>query len=879
MLLAGVLIDPAYAQERSAHKAEGAAANFGISLAVGGDALYIGEPLTGGGSGAIFMYTEGDEGWQESQRLEANAASSGDGFGWSMALEGSVLVVGAPARDNSIGAAYVFRQDINTGVWAQEAVLSAADGLAEDRFGHTVAICDDVIVVGAPSHNRLAGAAYVFRQDATTGAWAQEAKLVAPDGLPTEWFGWAVAVVDSIAIIGAPFHDGGDGAAYLFEHEFGTQNWTPLQKLDGSRVGGVPSNFGHALAVSLSNDHIMVGAPAYDAGGAVFIYDRNEAGAWTQRQVRRGALNDNLGWSLAVQGEYMVIGALGEDNQAGAAHIIEWVSDTGNWAFRQKLVGSAVESGHLFGSRVAVTGQRALAWSQRENQGDGAVYLFKRDATGTNTWREEARFASKNARPEAVIGTRIACEGGQAGAFPCDSVDLLAYLPPPNIGGPGRLNDIWGWTDPASGKEYALVGRDDGTAFIDVSSPRFPTFLGVLPTHTVNSGWRDIKTYADHAFIVSEAPEHGMQVFDLTQLRTVSAPPVTFAATAHYSNTASAHNIGINEESGFAYIVGARGGGQTCGGGLHMVDIRTPTSPTFAGCFTDLSTGQGGGGYTHDVQCVIYQGPDAEHQGKEICIGSNENAISIADVSDKSNPVALSVATYPNVGYTHQGWLTEDHRHFFLDDEADEFSFGFNTRTLIWDFTDLDDPQLLSEYFAETTTTDHNQYVVGNFVYQANYSGGLRILDITTVDDPVEVGFFDTSPGDIGGGAWSVYPFFESGLIVVSGISEGLFVVAPAGAAVATEEEEVPEAFTLSPAYPNPFNPATTLMLTLPQATSVTVTVYDMLGRAVAELHRGLLAAGVHPMAFSGEGLPSGTYLVRATGAAGFVTQTVSLVK
>ena len=524
---------------------------------------------------------------------------------------------------------------------------------------------------------------------------------------------------------------------------------------------------------------------------------------------------------------------------------------------------------------MAVSGGRALVWSQREELGAGSVYVFEREA-GTENWTEQARLVSEGGSPAAVVGARVACAGGVAAVFPCNNADLLTFLPVSHIGGPGRLNDIWGWTDPQTGREYALVGRNDGTAFVDVSNPVNPFFLGVLPTHSVNSGWRDIKVYDDHAFIVSEAPLHGMQVFDLTQLRAALNPPVTFEETAHYENVSRAHNIGINEETGFAYIVGAGGGGQTCGGGLHMVDIRTPANPAFAGCFADLSTGQGGSGYTHDVQCVVYRGPDAEHQGREICIGSNENAISIADVTDKANPVAISTATYPNVGYTHQGWLTEDHRHFFLDDEADEFVFGLNTRTLVWDFTDLDDPLLLTEYFAETTNTDHNQYVVGNRVYQANYSGGLRVLDITDVSNPVEVAFFDTSPGDIGGGAWSVYPFFESGLIIVSGITEGLFAIAPAGTPVAVETEIPPEIFTLAPAYPNPFNSTTTLTLTLPQAQPVSVAAYDLLGREVALLHRGTLAAGTHRLVFDATGLPGGVYVVRAEGRTASWTQVVT---
>ncbi|MEM1271955.1 MAG: choice-of-anchor B family protein, partial [Bacteroidota bacterium] len=370
--------------------------------------------------------------------------------------------------------------------------------------------------------------------------------------------------------------------------------------------------------------------------------------------------------------------------------------------------------------------------------------------------------------------------------FDCKGMDLVAFLPTKDIGGERgvNLNDIWGWTDPETGKEYALVGRVDGTSFVDITNPEMPVYVGDLPlTEGARPNtWRDIKVFADHAFVVADnAGEHGMQVFDLTQLRGIEEPQ-TFTETAIYRGINSAHNIVINEETGFAYAVGSSGGGETCGGGLHMIDINEPTNPTFAGCFSDSNTGRSGTGYSHDAQCVVYTGPDADYSGREICIGSNETAISVADVTDKENPVAVSVGVYPNVGYTHQGWLTDDHRFFYVNDELDEIGGNVeNTRTLIWDLTDLDDPQLVKEFFLETTSSDHNLYVQDNFMYQSNYDSGLRIFDISDTANPVEVAFIDTTPGGENGpgfsGSWSNYPYFKSGVIAVSSIGEGLFLV------------------------------------------------------------------------------------------------------
>src|SRR5690606_24011601 len=202
--------------------------------------------------------------------------------------------------------------------------------------------------------------------------------------------------------------------------------------------------------------------------------------------------------------------------------------------------------------------------------------------------------------------------------------------------------------------------------------------------------WRDIKVYKNHAYVVADGSgPHGMQVFDLTRLRNVKDAPQTFTMDAHYTNINSAHNIVINEETGFAYAVGVNSGGETCGGGLHMIDIREPKNPKFAGCFADPQTGRANTGYSHDAQCVIYKGPDEQYKGREICLGANETMLSIADVTDKQNPKAISRASYPNVGYSHQGWLTEDHRFFYMDDELDELAGSVQrTRTIIWDLTD-----------------------------------------------------------------------------------------------------------------------------------------------------------------------------------------------
>ena len=365
------------------------------------------------------------------------------------------------------------------------------------------------------------------------------------------------------------------------------------------------------------------------------------------------------------------------------------------------------------------------------------------------------------------------CVNGFAGAFPCEGFDLQSQIPL-SVMNSTRANDSWGWTDPLDGKEYVLFCLIEGTAFIDISDPINPIYLGKLPTENGSSTWRDAKTYNNFAFIVSEDPGHGMQIFDLTRLRNVTNPPVTFTEDAHYSGFGSAHNIVINETTGYAYGVGTN----VDGGGPHFVNIQDPLNPVNEGGFS-------GAGYCHDAQVVIYNGPDADYTGREILFGSNENEVVIIDVSDKLNPQTISTINYNNLEYTHQGWLTEDHRYFLLGDEQDEINIGLDSRTIIFDFDDLDNPQLSFEYFGPTPATDHNGYVKGAKFYLSNNAAGIRVVDLSDISNGniSEEGYFDSYPehnnsGYIG--AWSIYPFFDSGNIVISDRTAGFILIKPA---------------------------------------------------------------------------------------------------
>ena len=703
---------------------------FGSALDAGGDIAIVGAPRWESGAGAAFIFrADGRGGWSEAARLGSGTPSEDAAFGASVALDGNVALVAAPGEDEGAGAVYLF---VQSGAGWSQVGRYRPDG-ASQRFGTRLALDGDLALVATARGPETPVEVHALRLDPAAGTITTLGPLTAPQEVGDGGgFGSSIALRDGLALVGAPNASPGMGAVLTFAIDAGrgsVERGATLVPFSG----GVRSRFGSAIG--FDGDVVWIGAPGSGNGnGSVYRFTRDAAGAWTGATESAGqglAANASYGNSLAVGGDVAAVGASGIDERAGGVVIAERSGAMG-WSAGQLVIG--------------------------EHRGLPAI-------TG--------------------LDEEIPCVESDAAGYECNNVNIISFLPIKDLaGGRGaRVNDLWGWTDSETGREIAIVGRTDGTAFVDLTDPYNPVMLGNLPKTPGSRSaiWRDMKVYADHAYIVADgAGEHGVQVFDLRRLRDVSGEPVTFEPDFHYDGIASAHNIVINPETPFAYVVGASGGGETCGGGLHMLDLSEPASPVFAGCFADTNTGRRGTGYSHDAQCVVYHGPDEEYRGREICLGSNEDALSIADVTDKDNPVAISFATYPHAAYAHQGWLTDDHRFFYMNDEGDEpQGLVEGTRTLIWDLEDLDEPFLAAEYIAETPDTDHNLYILGNLMYQSNYGAGLRILDITDPTDPVEIAFFDNSP--YGGASWSNYPYFKSGVVVMTSTGDGLFIVRNTG--------------------------------------------------------------------------------------------------
>ena len=376
------------------------------------------------------------------------------------------------------------------------------------------------------------------------------------------------------------------------------------------------------------------------------------------------------------------------------------------------------------------------------------------------------------------------CSGGFAGPYPCENVDLLSIVPTVEIGAATGA-DVWGWTDPDTGREIAIPTTTFGAAFVDVTDPSSPQVLGraFIGAEDSNVLWRDVKVYDDHAYVVSEHSDTHLQIFDLHRFDDVDEDQGVIEPDAVYDGFGGAHNIAINTETGFAYILA----GDTCAAGMDILDLSDPTAPASVGCVNDETLGLEEGTFdaVHDAQCVIYQGPDAQYRGSEICFTANEErGVFIVDVSDKSNPVLLTQRQYDQIAYAHQGWLTDDHRYWVFGDELDELNNGVPTRTMTYDVSNLENPGDVKIFEHATNAIDHNIYLEDGLVWEANYSAGLRVLDYTAESiaegQYEQVGFFDVDPGEDGpvfAGAWTAYPFFDSGTIALNSFDSGLFLL------------------------------------------------------------------------------------------------------
>ncbi|MBI5765492.1 MAG: choice-of-anchor B family protein [Planctomycetes bacterium] len=360
-------------------------------------------------------------------------------------------------------------------------------------------------------------------------------------------------------------------------------------------------------------------------------------------------------------------------------------------------------------------------------------------------------------------------QGGQPGVtFPANGVQLLSWLTVTDFGSQNTSGStVEGYVSP-SGREYALMGISCGTGFVDVTDPTNPVIVGFVAGPC--SLWRDIRTYQDHAYAVSEGGE-GVQIIDLSQ---IDAGIVTYEGriTAPNAHQISSHTIEVNQQSGYLYRCG---GGSTKG--VKIYSLANPAAPAHVN--TIFATR-----YVHECQVVTYD--SGTYAGREIAFMYNDTgsgggtpSLGIIDVTDKMNPIEMSNYQYPGGGFSHQGWLSTDRQYVFLDDEFDENNLGIPTTTHVISVSNLSNPVQVATFTNGSPSIDHNQYVKGSRLFQSNYRSGLRIWDVTNPTSPTEMAWFDTYPDNDSpnyNSLWDNYPYLPSGIILGSDIEKGLFI-------------------------------------------------------------------------------------------------------
>lgn len=402
-------------------------------------------------------------------------------------------------------------------------------------------------------------------------------------------------------------------------------------------------------------------------------------------------------------------------------------------------------------------------------------FLRVRPQMGGDVYTEEVREFHDSPQHQQDMQPPYLGPGFEAGAggqppipFPAMGVRLLAWFTVPSFN-PSftSANTCWGYVSP-SGREYAIIGLSGSTAFVEVTDPGAPVVVMQIAGPT--SLWRDMKVFEHYCYAVSEGGG-GIQVMDMSQ---IDNGIVTLANTVTTGGLTATHTVHINEESGYLYRCGGQGGSPQ---GIRIYNLNASrTNPPFVGQWQTR--------YVHECQVLNWTtGPFA---GREICFaygndsgGGGNPRLNILDVTNKSAITQISQVGWPNGSFSHQGWVSADRRHVYINDELDEANFNIFTLTRIVNIENLASPIFVGGFDNGLNNIDHNLYTKGNLIFESNYRAGLRIYDATNPTAPVEIAYFDTYPQDDNpnfNGLWNNYPYLPSGTIIGSDIEKGLFV-------------------------------------------------------------------------------------------------------
>jgi Flp pilus assembly pilin Flp len=347
---------------------------------------------------------------QADNKLVASDAEANATFGTAVAMDGDTLLAGAPGDGGSIGAVYVYvRQG---GLWSEQQKLTAADGTAGDAFGYSVSLEGDTALVGAFAKSvgaHQTGAAYVFTRSGAT--WSQQARLTASDAAMETYFGTSVSLSGGSALIGA-YYEAGSGGAYVFTG--GGASWTE-QAIILPSDGEVNDHFGSAVA--LDGDTAVITSPAdddtADYSGSAYVYTRSGL-VWTERAKLHAsdpAASAAFGYSVAMDGGTILVGCYGAGGYEGAGYV--FTGSGASWPLQARLSADDAVAGDLLGFSVALDGNRALIGALGKGtaaMGAGGVYAFTRSGS---TWTQHPPIYAGDASENQGFGYAVAVSGSR----------------------------------------------------------------------------------------------------------------------------------------------------------------------------------------------------------------------------------------------------------------------------------------------------------------------------------------------------------------------------------------------------------------------------------------------------------------------------------
>jgi choice-of-anchor B domain-containing protein len=414
---------------------------------------------------------------------------------------------------------------------------------------------------------------------------------------------------------------------------------------------------------------------------------------------------------------------------------------------------------------------------------------------------------------------------------------------------------IWGYTAP-NGREYAILGCVTGTSFIDITDSLNVHEISFIPGPY--TPWREIKTYLNYAYIVTDNAGVGIQIVDLQYL----PDSVHHVKNWTFSNFQRAHTI--TQEGRFLYL---SGGNASNNGGIRIIDLLDPINPVARGQYTAR--------YSHD--CFVRN--DTIYAALMF-----SNRYGILDARNKDNiSTIVEIQNLPAYSLTHNCYISDDRRYLYTTDESQNPPGSLK----IWDIQNYGNIQFVQMIRPTVPPNNnavvHNVVVDGNLLSVSHYEAGIWFYDITSPGSPQLLGFYDTYPASNNNeyrGNWGNYPHFSSGKIIASDMQTGLWVVRldnrPSG--IQSGYSKI-EGYNLEQNYPNPFNPVTNIKFTIPKNSNVSLKIFDVSGREVSHLINDRRDAGNYTVQFDAASFSSGVYFYELTAGEFRDTKKLTLIK